>query len=81
MSILHRKKVATMEITTTSNQFEQSTTVTRETGERVDFCYMPSLNEVIVGQTSDATGDNHTQIALNLEEAQILKEKLISVLG
>jgi len=68
-----------MQITHTTNQFESSVTVTRENGSRIDFCHME--DEIIIGETSGETGDNHTQIALNLQEAYILKEKLIRVLG
>ncbi|HTD20706.1 MAG TPA: hypothetical protein VK667_14370 [Ktedonobacteraceae bacterium] len=66
-----------MEITHTASQDETSVTVTRENGERVDFCHMPKLNEIVIGQTSGDSGDEHIQIVLSPKEAIALAEHII----
>jgi hypothetical protein len=64
-----------LETKITSNQHEHSTTITRQDGTTIDFVGMPG--EVTIGQNNpDGT---HVNIPLNLEEAQVLHEKLAAV--
>lgn len=70
-----------MNISSTSNQDENSVTVLRENGTRIDFCYMTKLDEVVIGETSGDTGDDHIQIVLSIPEARELQKHLTTVLG
>jgi hypothetical protein len=56
----------------TTTQHENSVTVVRDTGTRVDFVYQD--NEIILGET---TGESHTQIVLTPQEAIAFAEHII----
>ena len=70
-----------MNVTLTLNADENSRTVHRDNGTRLDFCHMPNLDEVIIGETTGVTGDEHHQIILSMEEARALQSHLATVLG
>jgi hypothetical protein len=61
-----------MNTVSTSNQHENSVTVNRDNGTRVDFVHQD--NEIILGET---TGDEHTHIVLTPQEAIAFAEHII----